>query len=170
MFCILCDIIYYSPNFESLERFELIVRGRDVFHDPQKILKFLEFLNTKLINLTLLILDFNEFRPDLVYSSDDRSFNISPNAFKNYVDYEEKLTVYNGRIKVKLNHYFDFKMISNSKQAVEDYLGNLKKELRNFEYSYWIEGNDTFFKFEKSSQVGQRLELNTSVRLNHWLG
>jgi len=159
-----------SPNLKSLERFELIMRDGDVFHNPQKILKFLGFLNTKLVNLKLLILDFNEFRPDLVYINEERSFNMSPNSFKNYVDYEEKLTIYNGQIKVKLNHYFDFRMISNSKEAVEDYLENLKKELRNFEYSYWIEGNDTFFNFKKSSQVKENFELNILVGLNHWLG
>ncbi|KAE9548343.1 hypothetical protein FO519_008448 [Halicephalobus sp. NKZ332] len=157
-----------GSGFESLENLELIIRGRDVFDDLQKIFKFFEFLNKKFTNLKLLILDHNEFH-QLFYENDQGHFNFTPESFQDIVKYEEKLNVYNGRIKIKLKHCISFNVLSSPEEADEDYLETLKKELQTLGYLYCIKDYGTY-EFKKSSNVMENFQLNIFLWLTHWTG
>lgn len=167
MFSIL-TIVYCRSGFDSLEKLELIVRGNDVFNHSEKIFKFLDFLNTKFINLKLLILDYNEFH-QLFYEADEGRFNLPPESVEDIVKYQEELNSYNGRISVKLNHNISFNVLSSPEKADEDYVENLKKELKSLGYSCCMKEYATY-KFKKSSAVTEHFEVNTLLWLTHWIG
>ncbi|KAE9550667.1 hypothetical protein FO519_006128 [Halicephalobus sp. NKZ332] len=153
-----------SPGFESLEKLELEVINRDTFLNPQKILEFLEFLNTKLTSLKCLTLDYNEHH-QMFYENDQEGFNFSPESFNDMVKYEEKLNVYNGRIKVRLNHHMNFNVIASPREAVESHYEKLKKELRGFGYFVYIQDNTNIYNFRRSSSIVENLE-DDGIRIN----
>lgn len=151
-----------------MEKLELVIRGRDVFNDSQKIFKFLDFFNTKFTNLKLVLLDYNEFH-QLFYESEEGEFNLPPESVKDIVRYQDKLDTYNGRIKVQLNHNINFNMISGPEKADEDYVENLKKELKNLGYSCCVKDYTTYM-FKKSNNIAENLEVNIHFWLTHWIG
>lgn len=98
------------------------------------------------------------------------NFNMSPHSLKNSVNYEDKLAVYKGKLKVKFNHHFTLNVYSSFNEAVENYFEQLKKELQNFEYSSMI--NDVpkpchHYYFTKSSNITENFELNIKLQFSH---
>lgn len=110
-------------------------------------------------------MDFTEHRADIIYNSDQGNFNMSPDSLKNIVTYEDKLNGYRGKVKVELNHYTELNISSSSKEAVEDYIERLKRELRNSEYFSWVEYDTTFYKFKRSSNATDNIQLNYELQL-----
>ncbi|KAE9547498.1 hypothetical protein FO519_009288, partial [Halicephalobus sp. NKZ332] len=103
--------------------------------------------SANLVNLNFLTLNFTQVRSNLVYNENQGGFDTTPGSIKNFVNYENEIIVYNGRIRVELNHSMYFGMVSDSKEAVKDYLEQLKKEFRGFEYSSWVEDEMQYYKF-----------------------
>ena len=131
------------------------------------MLNFLEFLNTKFVNLKHFILDFNEFR-ELFYDRDQEAFSMLPNSFKNIIDFEDELSTYNGRAKVKINHNVSFNVISTPKEMVDNFYENLKTELRGFGYFFYIQDRRRVYNFKRFNKIVENFEMNSLVRLNHY--
>jgi len=156
-----------NSNFESLEKLELEIINRNTYFDVQKILKFLEFLNTKFINLKILSIDFNEFR-ELFYDRDQEAFNMLPNSFKEIIGFEDELSTYDGRTKVKINHNVTFSVLSTPKEMVETFYEDLKNELRGFGYFVYIQDNMKIYNFKRFRKIVENMEMNSLVRLSHY--
>ncbi|KAE9548339.1 hypothetical protein FO519_008444, partial [Halicephalobus sp. NKZ332] len=155
-----------SPNFQSLEKLELGTSFIEVSRDIQKVLQFLNFLNTKFVNLEILKLRFYEFH-ELVYNKDDGNFNISPGVFKNYVNYEEELSIYNGKVKVELYHYITLSVYPlPSEQDIKDYYEKLRKEFYNFEDFSETSHSDCCLRFKNSINVTENFETNIRIELS----
>ncbi|KAE9547797.1 hypothetical protein FO519_008992 [Halicephalobus sp. NKZ332] len=159
---------------EFIKTNSLIARYPDEeFHDSlltmnislQKVLQFLEFLNEKLPNLKFLKLDITEHRPYLIYDSSQGTFNILPHFIKDLVKYEEKLNLYNGKLKIKFVHEISFNICSGPREICEDYVEKLRKELEGFEYLPSSRNQWDYYNFEKSRKIKDNFELNTRIKL-----
>ena len=154
-----------SPNFGSLEKMELNVIYYTIHFNPQKIFKFLQFVNTKLPNLKFLKLNFVEHRPYSIYDINQGSFSILPAFITEFINYKDELFFYDGNTKVKLNHIIVFNICSSPKAACEDYIEKLKKELGDFEYSPSIRNQWNYYDFERCSKLKENFELNIGIKL-----
>ena len=136
-----------------------------IYFDPQKILKFLEFLNAKLPHLKLLKLNLIEHRPYSIYDVNQSSFIIVPSSIKDFIDYEGELLSYEGELKVKLNHIIVFNVCSSPKEACEYYIEELKKELGDFNYSTSIRNQWNYYNFERYSKTNETFESSIGLQL-----
>ncbi|KAE9550429.1 hypothetical protein FO519_006344 [Halicephalobus sp. NKZ332] len=157
-----------ESNFGSLEKLELVIRNRDQFFDPQRVFRFLDFLNTKFVNLKCLNFIFGEYRPNICYNKYRRSFNMPLASFKSLFNNEENFTVYNGRIKVTLSHVINFELTLSKKPIVEHYCSNLRKQLQEFEYYSKTKGRTTYYSFKKFSNISENFKLNNEIQLTYW--
>ena len=155
----------FSPNFKSLEKLELNIIYYTIHFNPKKILKFLEFLNTKLPHLKFLKLSLIEHRPYSIYDVNQGSFIIIPSFIKEFIDYEDELLPYKGELKVKLNHIIVFNVCCSPKEACEHYIGKLKKELGDFNYSPSIRNQWNYYNFDRHSKIEEGFELSIGVQL-----
>ncbi|KAE9547424.1 hypothetical protein FO519_009366 [Halicephalobus sp. NKZ332] len=154
-----------NPEFESLECLKLTVSNRHSYFDSKKMLKFLEFLNTKLTNLKFLI--FNLYEPyNGIYFNNQGNFDTSPSFIKNRAKYDSDLNVYNGRVKVILTRYIKCDVFGSPETALENYIKKLRMKLQDYEYS-WIKGKTNYFYFEKSGSLVENFKFTTQIRLSY---
>ena len=125
----------------------------------------MEFLDTTFVNLKFLTFAFGEYAPRLKYNKSQKSFNRSPNSFKNFLNYGDKLAAYNGKLRIKFNHRLRVPIFHTSARSVEDYMKELKKEFHDFEYSSKIEFLSSYYYYKKSSNVRDNIELNVELQL-----
>ncbi|KAE9547798.1 hypothetical protein FO519_008993 [Halicephalobus sp. NKZ332] len=159
-----------SPNFALLEKLEINLRHMYMCCSPQIVLEsrsfieLFELLNTKLVNLNLLTFTYNEYYP---HSSRDiyEDSNLRAKDFNVITGYQDNLIGYNGRAKVKFNHTLFCDIVPSFDQTTKDYIEELKNDLRGFEYSFWIEDDDTIYSFKKSKSVSENFEVNLEIRL-----
>ncbi|KAE9547939.1 hypothetical protein FO519_008848 [Halicephalobus sp. NKZ332] len=154
-----------GPGFQFLEKLELTVQDERILSDSEKFLKFLESLNTKLDKLELLKFTFHKHDSYLTYNRDQELFNALCDSLKNLEDFEGKMIVYEGRVKVELNCSIS-SVISCSKQVFESYCETLKKEFQSFEHPSCLTAERSYHGFNKSRNVTKNFEVNTQLRLS----
>lgn len=130
----------------------------------EKIHKFLEFLNAKVNNLKLVVVDLQDTSLELKYNKAHTRFSISPNSIKNLVSYRDKLMTYNGRVKIKFKHCLHIFMDNVAKRIVESYIEKLQEKLPDFGYSSKTESKWIHYYFEKGSNTTENFELNTKLK------
>ncbi|KAE9547667.1 hypothetical protein FO519_009119, partial [Halicephalobus sp. NKZ332] len=159
------------PGFESLEKLEIILECYcPIIFNPMEVPKLLEFFNTRFINLKCIVLFFHEHHSDMHYNSGDECFETPPSAFTEFVNYKNKLGVYNGRARVELHHLAHFRLIPHHMENIEKYLEELKKELRDYRYSSEDDVDDIRYNFQKSSKIAENFELNNDFWFYYWKG
>ncbi|KAE9548245.1 hypothetical protein FO519_008538, partial [Halicephalobus sp. NKZ332] len=134
--------------------FNYHLTNADVHHSErtfktEDILNFLEFVNTKFTNVKYLVLDFVDHY-ETYFDCCEKEFGIEPTFFTNLMRYQDKLKVYDGKVKVKLNHEIECWVLHDSQRDVENYSEDFKKELPDFEFFSDIECDIIVYKFEKS--------------------
>ena len=141
---------------------EILQVDKKAFFDPEKVLKFLEFLNTKFSNLKLLKLILEDNSYHLFCDENENEFNMPPVSFKNYTNYKREQVVYDGRIKVELNHKIMCSMVSDSKKAA-DYFAEVKKELFDFDHSCSVVGCEWQHNFKRTDNISENFTLYSEV-------
>lgn len=164
----LFELVIYSPNFESLEKLELITKKIRVSQSTQQILQFFKILDTNLVNLKLLTINFNEPVPDIFYDSSEDNFNISPDSLKDYINYKDKISVYDGKAKIKIYHRLFVCLQSSPERAVGNYSVQLKEKLQDFEHSSKIRSSHNWYYYKNSSNITETFELNISIEIAYY--
>ncbi|KAE9547423.1 hypothetical protein FO519_009365 [Halicephalobus sp. NKZ332] len=158
--------INIGPGFKFLEKLDLSHFYLNVCLDPQKILDLLEFFNEKLINLKLLTLRFTEHHNKFLYNEHEKSFNISPNSLKGFVEYEDRFASYKGKAKVEFNHDIQSQILGDvPRQIFENYYEILKEKFRDFGDCSSITNYICSYDFRKLNNVTENLEMNIRVHL-----
>ncbi|KAE9548341.1 hypothetical protein FO519_008446 [Halicephalobus sp. NKZ332] len=162
-----------DSSSQSLEELKLKVRSLsrhsiDQSVNPERVLGFLGFLNTNLVNLKLLRLSLEDNDIHNNIDIDQGYPSILPDSIKRLLNYEEKLTTYNGRVKVKFNHKIHFRICSPSEDVVDDYIKKTMEEFQGFEYSSEIEDTMNYYCFTKSGNVAENFEVNIKVDFKHY--
>ncbi|KAE9546923.1 hypothetical protein FO519_009865, partial [Halicephalobus sp. NKZ332] len=159
------DISYVFQSVKTLS--VSYVDARPLYH-PQKVLDSLEFWNTKLVNLELLVLNFCDMFDYVEYDSRRRTFSMQPSALKNLVNYEDKLTGYKGKLKVKFTHEIKYEMYPRPpKIVVENYCKGLEKELSEYKYSFQTKNGWNEHHFKKSRMITENFEANINIQLTY---
>ncbi|KAE9547720.1 hypothetical protein FO519_009067, partial [Halicephalobus sp. NKZ332] len=165
-----CDKCLLTMNkigsgFQSLEELNLYNKGGLIIRF-EEILEFLEFLNTKLVNLKLVTLDYKECDIGLRYCSEKKEFNWSPTRLRNLMEQEQNFAAYNGKIKTELNHHFYIETYFCPDDTVERYCEELKEELQ-VEYSSRIENGKNYYYFKKSHKISETFVFSTIFEIIH---
>ena len=150
-----------------MESLKLGVDYVNQLNSSHKILKFLEFVNTHLVNLKFLSFEITEDEFSLEYNKDNVSFNISADAFRSFVNHENKLYAYNDALAIKVNYYSYVTVVSCSMTAVDDYIGLLKDVLRDFKYFFSMDSDSMYHCFKKIVNITKNFELNVVVQLEY---
>ena len=130
-------------------------------------MNFLQFVNDHFVNLKHLVLDFSEHERRLAYNWVQKDFEISPHNLKNLVDYDDKFSSYDGKVKAELNHQLSILMGYSPKQAAENYMEQFKKEFQDFTYYTNFNGLWRYHCFQKSIDVKENLQLNIQIQLSY---
>ncbi|KAE9546125.1 hypothetical protein FO519_010663, partial [Halicephalobus sp. NKZ332] len=155
------------PGFQSLEKLIFNVHNEGQFVNPETILKWLNFLDKNFASLKLISLNIHEARHQLIYYNN--GFNMNPNSLMNFVDYDDQLSVYNGKARIELYHCFEIKMGNNPpKQAVEDYYREIKKKFQGSEYSSEIEEDKNYLNCKRSKTVKENFTISREIQLYAW--
>ena len=88
-----------------------------------------------------------------------------PISFRNFLNYEDRLSIYNGRLKVKFIHRLRVPIFHASARSVEKYMKELKKEFHDFEYSSKIEFLSSYYYYKKSKNIRENVELSAELQL-----
>lgn len=101
----------------------------------------------------------------LIYSRNRGTFNLSPSFVRTLTEYNQALSAYNGKAKIKLNHLFHFYVSSGFVETLDYYLESLRKKLRNFEYIGWIDDYRKCYNFRKFSKIKNDFKINVQILL-----
>ena len=160
----------YSPNFQRLEELEINLRHINTclasrfLVRPRWIINLLQSLNTKLVSLKDIIFNYNEYYPYFsIYCNENCNFDADD--FHRITNYEDQLVGYHGKAMVKFNHTIYCEMVPSFGLTVNDYVRELRKNLRDFKYSPIIEGSKTDHKFKKSRSPTDNLEINIEIQI-----
>ncbi|KAE9547500.1 hypothetical protein FO519_009290 [Halicephalobus sp. NKZ332] len=158
--------INVSSDFEYLKKLELVVFNWGKCCEPTGFFSFLRILDKKLINLEFLTVEFEEYRPALVYRNYQGDINMPPELFKKFVYYMYNLPLYYRKIKVKVNHYIMAEISPLPPlEVAEGYYEKIREELPNFKYSCWIEEGRSHCSFNNSINITKNFEVNTLLHV-----
>ena len=139
------------------------IRNAGVSLDSERIIRSFNFLIAKCRGLKTIKFNLDEDRPSVIYDPNQKAFNIPPESFKSVVNYKDKLVLQSENLKVKFHHSINFGLISESQEAAEFYVGELKKEFP--EYSHCVEDFMEHHSFKKSSDFSETFKWKLHIKL-----
>ena len=122
-------------------------------------------LNSKLVNLKVITLNLQEYPLNLFQNKSRRAYDKAPSYIRGFTEYDQDLSCYNGKAKVRLNHLLHFYITSHSEYELAKYLEGLKEEFIEFDYYSWMDGSKNCHSFRKSSNITKRFQITKEILL-----
>ncbi|KAE9548247.1 hypothetical protein FO519_008540 [Halicephalobus sp. NKZ332] len=155
-----------NPSFQSVKTLRLeVLNEDDLFSYTNGILKLLELLNTRLINLELFVFlftQFHEFKHNMF-----GYYGVDPDGVEYLLNYKEKMASYKGGVKVEFSHRIEFHTFDYSERFLKYYYKELWKNLRGYRSFFYVDKSTGFCKFWKSDKIAENFERSVRVKVEY---